>query len=619
MEGLLLRVLSLSLTCSAVILPLLLLGKGLRRRYAAQSLSLVWLLLAVRLLVPVKLALPQAPVSVPVPRYVLNLPVAQVPPTVPNPSGVVVTVTTELEVTALLAALWLAGMAVFLLYQCAVYLLARRALLRGSRAGAPVQGVPVMYAPRAETAMTLGVLRPVLVLPEGTVDDLDLVLRHELCHLRRRDAAYKALLLLCNAVHWFNPLVWLMTREAGENLEFCCDDEVLLGADGAQRRQYGEVLLRAAAGGRAPTLATRFGSSKEKVKERMMNLYQEKKRGVALVAILVGLVAALGLLVAFRPVEAPPLPEKVAPIQMPVQTGGPDLLANDSAENFMAVLDAPMGVDFPKIDCVSSKFLVFHDYWGLAVFDFRQGQIVRLLDTPSIGMNLIQGDQYTQVRVGQGFERIYLYNTPGERIAYCYLLEGDTVQEVPLAQARGEAATVSDPVGTFLFPEGAEPLMKNLVYQASDGSEWSIFETAEQWYWPLEESYTITSTYGARIHPITGVAGNHSGMDIQAEQGAWVLAAQSGTVTQVGFDNTLGNFVELDHGNGILTRYAALESYEVAQGDTVEKGQVIGAVGSTGSSTGSHLHLEFRNGAGNRLDPLSYYNYNYMAGRLRYR
>lgn len=131
------------------------------------------------------------------------------------------------------------------------YLRARRKILEGSQARAGDQAalealggtVPVLRA-GVDTPMTLGLLRPVIVLPPEVPEaDLPLILRHELCHIRRRDLWYKGVMLLANAVHWFNPLVWRMAGQAGRDLELYCDEAVVEGQDSGFRRRYGQVLL----------------------------------------------------------------------------------------------------------------------------------------------------------------------------------------------------------------------------------------------------------------------------------------------------------------------------------------------------------------------------------------
>ena len=124
--------------------------------------------------------------------------------------------------------------------------------------------------------------------------------------------------------------------------------------------------------------------------------------------------------------------------------------------------------------------------------------------------------------------------------------------------------------------------------------------------WPLKSDKTLTSLFGNRIHPITGKANNHSGVDIASAGGTPILAAKSGLVTTSGYNNSYGNYVVVSHGGGQSTLYAHMSSRAVSEGQSVTQGQTLGYVGSTGSSTGNHLHFEVRLNGG-RLDPLDYF------------
>lgn len=114
------------------------------------------------------------------------------------------------------------------------------------------------------------------------------------------------------------------------------------------------------------------------------------------------------------------------------------------------------------------------------------------------------------------------------------------------------------------------------------------------------------SGYGTRIDPIYGTTKFHSGMDFSAPQGTDVYATGNGTVIKAGWETGYGNTVEIDHGFGYRTRYAHLKSFNVRTGKKVIRGEVIGAVGSTGKSTGPHLHYEVLV-KGKIVNPINYY------------
>ena len=126
--------------------------------------------------------------------------------------------------------------------------------------------------------------------------------------------------------------------------------------------------------------------------------------------------------------------------------------------------------------------------------------------------------------------------------------------------------------------------------------------------WPLP-GYRPGSAYGWRIHPIWGDRRFHAGEDIGAPSGTPILAADSGLVTVIPDNgNGYGNYIMINHGGGRVTLYAHMSGFAVSNGATVTQGQTIGYVGSTGNSTGPHLHFEVRvNGA--TTDPKSYFSF----------
>lgn len=116
------------------------------------------------------------------------------------------------------------------------------------------------------------------------------------------------------------------------------------------------------------------------------------------------------------------------------------------------------------------------------------------------------------------------------------------------------------------------------------------------------KSSNISSDYGSRVGPFTGLHENHNGLDIPAQFGSPILSAGKGIVMYAGYAPGYGNLVEIDHGQGIVTRYGHADQLLVRMGELIEQSQKIATVGSTGKSTGPHLHFEVSK-SGVYIDP----------------
>lgn len=336
-EKLLNNLMQIGLTVSLAALVPLILRRLMKKRYPARMVCVVWAILALRLLIPVQLTLPQAPVQV-MPRtsYVVQsdqtafrqagLPVVQ------NPTrwvtgtqaqtlsaadtGTVKTV----DITDILLTLWLAGVIVCVLWQGIGYYRLIRSLKGTSQ---PVERadlhtilqeqcadlvidreIPLRVSSAADCPMLAGFIHPTLYLPDERISRTDaaFIFRHELTHYKHGDLWLKLLLLAARCLHWFNPLVHLIARFAQEDIEAACDDAVVRGHDGAYRRAYGETILRSAIAQaqKRKALVSCFGDDKKTLMRRFEGLFDKsvKKRGVALVVMIALLVGSLGCVVA---------------------------------------------------------------------------------------------------------------------------------------------------------------------------------------------------------------------------------------------------------------------------------------------------------------------------------
>lgn len=145
---------------------------------------------------------------------------------------------------------------------------------------------------------------------------------------------------------------------------------------------------------------------------------------------------------------------------------------------------------------------------------------------------------------------------------------------------------------------------------SSSGSQSSqTTASASGFFWPIASSHRVTSPFGWRTHPITGRRNLHGGIDIAAPNGTPIMASKAGVVVISQYGSSYGNYVVISHPDGTRTLYAHMSQRNVSAGDTVRQGQTVGLVGSTGSSTGNHLHFETWTGSSSssRVNPMQFF------------
>jgi murein DD-endopeptidase MepM/ murein hydrolase activator NlpD len=163
-------------------------------------------------------------------------------------------------------------------------------------------------------------------------------------------------------------------------------------------------------------------------------------------------------------------------------------------------------------------------------------------------------------------------------------------------------SALSNPDDTFgLLRSLLEGLESRLQSVRSNVDKRNALANATPSIWPAQG--WLTSTMGPRTDPLTGGADYHSGLDIAGDKGQPVYATAAGVVTQAGYSGGYGNLIVIDHGFGLETRYGHLSSFLAHTGDHVKRGEMIARLGSTGRTTGNHLHYEVM-ANGRLLNPL---------------
>lgn len=310
-------------------------------RYSAKRRLSVWVLLALAAIVPYSLFTSFAPVRVELshPTVVVetNQRVTGKPvETRPIKEGVhweeiytgdteqIGTIGYRLDIYNILTVVWFGGCGVILLFQVLKYIHWRRKTLRWNevvndeklmaiiRQAKEKTGCerPVKTAvnPRLFSPLVVGLFRPMLLLPENLPANRqsEMILRHEFCHIKSLDVGKKLLLVFTNAIHWFNPLIYLLVRRAGQDIELACDERVLAGEDDEYRYQYGKTLLEYVKLERTNNhlaFSASFSDTRSSMKKRLENILDGKnrKKGIAILAGVLALVLLVLSLILIEP------------------------------------------------------------------------------------------------------------------------------------------------------------------------------------------------------------------------------------------------------------------------------------------------------------------------------
>ncbi len=344
---------SVSAGCAAAVL--LLLSALVGGRYAAKWRCWVWILLAMRLILPFDLFSTAGPApahsgeglpSQQFERAILCLPAwlsepdaDSMPPQDLAGSSMTqrpgISFTDRLTPLDIAAVIWFDGALLYLAFTFLSCIHFRRKVIRtGKHAPAGIArafatlacrgGIPVILSPLALSPMMIGFGSPVLILPRYhySPEQLHFILRHEAAHYRRRDVWFKLMFVVASAIHWFNPVVWLLKRQAGLDMELACDEEVIRGESAEMRAAYTETLFAALSRhcSAASPLSAHFYGGKQIMKKRFDNILSrmQKRNGlpllIAAVVLIVGMSAAVGCSVREEPAvsESPAGPPSYA-------------------------------------------------------------------------------------------------------------------------------------------------------------------------------------------------------------------------------------------------------------------------------------------------------------------
>lgn len=592
----------------------------LLRRAHAPSRLLCWLWLAVGLRfvlswgIPLSLPRPQntqLAAAADTVQELGELPLVAPPPAVSAPA-VALPWYARLTPWHALAAVWAVGVAVLAVRGIVGYIKLKRHVALACKTSDGCYGGACVTAP-----FTLGILRPRVYLPDDLQETArQAVLLHEQTHIHRRDPLTKPLFYAVACLHWFNPLAWLAFCTFERDMEAACDEAAVRGRPLPERNAYCESLLHFAVQGRSIPGSLAFGQGS--VKERIVHLLHYRRLGAGALAVCAAVVGLSVTACMVRPqVEDAPVtaaPPATAETAEPTPTPAPTSMPAVAAAALPTLDNA---ANSPRFVCpVKYKYISRFATNGHRGDDLCAAEGTEIYAAAD-GVVLAAQEHYSWgnfVEIDHGADANGLrWSTLYAHMQSCAVQVGQTVTA---GQVIGYVGSTGNATGNACHFEMqvngtlVEPRYFT-AYGGSDAAELTQEKADEILAEAVRRAASdqVTAADGAALSgvdlftlpvaPPPQVSGydpenGHPGIDFAAEEGAEVYAVAGGIVTAADYDVEKGNYVVLDHGGGLETEYQHMKSLLVSAGQSVVQGQVLGYVGSTGNSTGPHLHFEAR-------------------------
>ena len=593
--------------------------KLLRRAHApSRLLCWLWLAVGLRFVLPwgIPLSLPrpqntQLAAAADTVQELGELPLVAPPPAVSAPAAALPWYA-QLTPWHALAAVWAVGVAVLAVRGIVGYIKLKRHVALACKTSDGCHGGACVTAP-----FTLGILRPRVYLPDdlqGTTRQA--VLLHEQTHIRRGDPLTKPLFYAVACLHWFNPLAWLAFCTFERDMEAACDEAAVRGRPLPERNAYCESLLHFAVQGRSIPGSLAFGQGS--VKERIVHLLHYRRLGAGALAVCIAVVGLCFAACMVRPelsaqpetTTATPESPATAETAQPAETPAP-VVQTSALPTLSDAANSPRFICPVKYKYISRFATNGHRgddlcaAEGTEIYAAADGVVLAAQEHYSWG-NFVEIDHGTDA---DGLRWVTLY----AHMKSCAVQVGQTVTAGQVIGYLGHTGNTTGNACHFEMQVNGvltEPRYFT-AYTGSDAAELTQEKADEilaeavrraasdQTTAADEAALSGVDLFTLPVAPPPQVSGydpenGHPGIDFAAEEGAEIYAVAGGIVTAADYDVEKGNYVVLDHGGGLETEYQHMKSLLVSAGQSVVQGQVLGYVGSTGNSTGPHLHFEAR-------------------------
>ncbi len=440
--------------------------------------------------------------------------------------------------------------------------------------------VQVRVSEHIASPLLVGVVRPMLLLPKAELHENQLacVLSHEMTHFNRQDILYKWLVTLVKCLHWFNPIVYFLAKQISIDCELSCDAAVVKDLGVAQRGEYMQTILALLIHGssRQIPLTTAMTGNKETLKRRFMMIKNVKEIGkpIRILSAVLAAVLLCGALLASGVLATAVLNEHE------------DIAFVCNGEKIRFV-NAP----FYENDTVYLPLRELFEKVG--VFDDAENSL--LWDNFKIYITL-NGEIKTHYAIEIGSNGLGIsHNEPFSKDKAIKMFLVTT--EAP-ALLKGTTTYVPYDFIDYMLNRGMVHIAKDGPYDIAcvvEGENPIAYITPAL-QWPIDGE-VVSRGYDGDAH---------KGIDIVGAEGTLIHSAVRGTVTEVGFDSEMGNFVSIASSSGIEVLYGHMKDVLVSEGMQVEQRTQIGSVGNTGMATGAFLHFEIKVN-GKYYDPMLFW------------
>ena len=566
------------------------------------------------------------------------------------------------------------------------------------------RNLPIYQVKKLEAPCLVGVLRPAVYVGTDIRTGTEWfrhVVTHEQVHYLHGDHIWALLRAVLVTVYWFHPFVWVAAAASVRDGEIACDHGTIKQLGEGERLTYGEMLLELSGknrGKRVYSFGTMLRPGRSEMKERIMRLAggngTRMSAGILVAVLMLGMAgcAFTGGAAENAEVAADSNKQRLGegadgkagldenpenddarqddvlsdneriPEREPEAVFDPEEEISEARQLTAAPAqiseETELGVDGPWLDyagqpgmgSANNSVIIFHDYFGLVVYDLTDSEVVSSLDLAAIGCNFTQGDNACQVAVSADGREVWLHPMKRQYMFH-YDVEKNLLRQLPIVKSFEVDLETQDLFDRYLVTEeryvgwrsnylyeeykderglqtayiylyastseeaaklrNLQCVWDDMVYTLWDGNQAGAVQTAAEFPYQhdgnihdVEIIYDepcaysrISDTFGERTHPVGGEVRMHEGIDFAAEEGADIKAAADGIVHETGYTAEYGNYVVLLHQNGDMTYYCHCKDINVSPDEQVERGDTIATVGRSGRATGFFLHFALsRNG-----------------------